>query len=83
MEQGVHPVQVIQLAELLLQDALNVIPTKRADFIFFARRGLDAGAESFSLLQGKFFPSPLSGATPQSSHARLVVTTHPFLNRPP
>lgn len=69
MEQGVHAVQVIQLAELLLQDALNVIPAKRADFIFFARRGLNAGAESISLLHGELLPSSLSGATPQTFHA--------------
>lgn len=83
MEQGVHAVQVIQLAELLLQDALNVIPAKRADFIFFARGGLDAGAESISLLHGEFLPASLSVATPQTFHARLIVATHPFLNRSP
>jgi hypothetical protein len=83
MEQGVHAVQVIQLAELLLQDALNVIPAKRADFIFLARRGLDARTKSISFFAGKLLPSSLSGAAPQSFHARLVVTTHPFLNRPP
>jgi hypothetical protein len=44
MQQGIHAVEVIQLAELLLQNALNVFPAKRTNFIVFARSGFDAGA---------------------------------------
>lgn len=83
MEQGIYAIEVIQLAELLLQDALNVFPAKRANFVLFAGTGFEADAEPLSLLPGKLLPSSLPGATAQTVHASLVVTPHPFLDRSP
>ena len=83
MEQGIYAVEVIQLAEFFLQDALNIFPSKRANFVFLARHGLHACTQPIAFLKGEFLPSSLSGATTQTFHARLVVATHPFLNRPP
>jgi hypothetical protein len=83
MEQGVHAVQVVQLAELLLQDALKIPTAKRANFVFFAWPGLDAPAKARSFFEGEALSPPLSGAMPQTLYARSVVAMHPFLNHAP
>ena len=83
MEQSIHTVEVKQLAELLFQDAPNIFPAKRANFIRLARRGIEARTKPISFFQRKLLPSPLSGPTTQSFHAGLVVATYPHLNRSP
>ena len=42
MQQGVHPVEMIELAELFLEDALNIPPAKGAHVIVRSRGGFDA-----------------------------------------
>jgi len=83
MEQGVHAIQVVQLAELFFQDALKIPAAKRANFVFFAWPGLDARAKPLSFFEGEAISPSLSGATPQTLHAQSVVAMHPFLNHAP
>src|SRR6187401_1890788 len=49
MKETVHPVEVVELAELLLKDALQVPAAQRADRIVFAGAGFESRTEPLSL----------------------------------
>jgi hypothetical protein len=83
MQQGVHAAQAVQLAELLLQDALEISSAKGAHRIRRLRGGFDAGHEPITLREGELLASSLSRTVTQTVHARVVVSTHPFLHRSP
>jgi hypothetical protein len=83
MEQGVHPVEVIELAELLLQDALKIPTAKRAHGIVRMRDAIEPFTHSDAFRNGETAPSALPGSAVESFDARIVVAADPLLYRSP
>jgi hypothetical protein len=83
MQQSVHAAQVIELAEFLLENALEISPAEGTHLILRPRAGLDADHKLILFFDRQLGASSLSGTSLQTFHARLVVATHPLLNRSP
>ena len=83
MQQRVHAAQAIELAEFLSENTLEIPSPKGTHRIVPAWTRLDPRTKSVAFLRGQLFASSLSRTMLKSLHARLVVATHPFLNRSP
>jgi hypothetical protein len=83
MQQRVDAAQAIELAEFLPENALEIPSPKGTHRIFPTRTGFDSRTKPVAFLWGQLLASSLSGSMLKSLHARLVVATHPFLNRSP